>query len=364
MGAKKTQICIVVALNFIFTLRTYSHSLKEPPWIGSENFAIEKHEETLNMPKTIFNFESNAQEEIRFKNFYSKNFSDENKEDRKKEFSSNQHSSFSANHKEITIDWESVDGAIKYLVQIKDSNETLIVNKEVNENRISFPARPGKYYARVGAYNIFQKIGTWSDWTEITVATKQSSEIHPSFEQKHHGYNFSVGYVYSQIISSLHDMYESSNMGFVMRGSYCVNEISALAAIPIIKDIQIEMEFSRRRFDGADVQQKFDSSLELQMMCVNVAYVSNFQIPVNYALRISSGVVRTVQSIKILNPLEVSQFPPTLTTVDPCYQISLSVVVNLGSTFFLDAGASLVYVDYLSENMKAGSLFCLLGIHM
>ncbi len=266
--------------------------------------------------------------------------------------------------KEVTIDWDAVDGASKYLVQIKDSSGKMLVDTSVTENRISFPVSPGNYTIRVGAYNIFEKIGAWSEWTELKVVTPELSEAYSFRGATDHGLMCAAGYLYSFVFSDYSDIYESSPRGWLIKLEYPLVKVIPVENIPVVKNIRLEVECAQRYFTGRSSLQNIDTSLELNSVLFNIGYVSDFNFPVNYAIRFGGGVVRSIQSAKVEDPAIELSVASEITSTDPCYQFTASVIMDIGIPLFIEAGAGIFWVDYIGIDMKSISLFCLAGIHI
>lgn len=276
-----------------------------------------------------------------------------------------QKKSMLADHtKEVVIDWEAVDGAAKYLVQIKDSSDKMLVNSIVAENRIRFPVSPGNYRMRVGAYNIFEKIGAWSDWTELKVVAAESLEAHPFPGAISHGCMFTAGYLYSFVVSDFRDLYESSSNGWILRFGYQMKQMHIVESIPVLRNMHLECEIARRSYINRDSITNYDMTLDVFSVHLNAAYISDFSFPVNFALRMGGGAAYSRQSIKMNDPSLSVGTPTNITTNDPCYQFSVSALIDVSPSLFIEVGTGIFWIDYLETDLKSVSLFCLAGIHI
>ena len=75
--------------------------------------------------------------------------------------------------KTIRIKWEGIQGIIRYMVQIKNSKDTVVLDKTVATSYIDFLLPPGKYQIRIGAVNKFEKISFWTEWDAIEIRKKE-----------------------------------------------------------------------------------------------------------------------------------------------------------------------------------------------
>lgn len=74
------------------------------------------------------------------------------------------------------IQWPEIAGNSGYAVQIRDSKNTLILEKTVEINKLEFSIPLGVYYIRVSALNKFGKPSNWSSWDPFTV-DKESARL-------------------------------------------------------------------------------------------------------------------------------------------------------------------------------------------
>jgi hypothetical protein len=264
----------------------------------------------------------------------------------------------------VTIDWEPVEGATKYLVQIKDSGEKLLVDRTIADTRVSFPASPGTYRIRVGAFNIFEKLGSWSDWTGVKVVAKDSPEALPYLGMIDHGFTFSGGYQFSFIFSDFSDVYESSRQGWIAKIGYQMKQFDLFATMPVVRNMRLEADISNRIFTNRDSIRDYDISLNITSLMLAVAYVTDFDFPLNLALRIGGGAAFTSQQLKSKDPTVSINMPSQLTSTDPCYLFSASLVLETGINIFIETGAGAFLVDYLSSDLKSTFLFILAGMHI
>lgn len=71
--------------------------------------------------------------------------------------------------KKVHLEWKSVDDAIAYQIEIQDSTENIVFDKRSESCDLDFYLLPGIYRVRIGAVNKFDKVETWSAWSELIV---------------------------------------------------------------------------------------------------------------------------------------------------------------------------------------------------
>ncbi|MFC1671225.1 hypothetical protein ACFL20_12610 [Spirochaetota bacterium] len=72
-------------------------------------------------------------------------------------------------NKGSSIKWESVDGAIGYIIEVKDMEDKIVLRKKVIKTSVSLDLPNGKYYLRIGPVNKFSKVSIWSDWSKVSI---------------------------------------------------------------------------------------------------------------------------------------------------------------------------------------------------
>lgn len=72
---------------------------------------------------------------------------------------------------ERTVQWHPVRGSSGYLIQVRGSDGTLLVEREVSEARADLLLNEGEYKLRVASLNKFGEPASWSGWTDLSVST-------------------------------------------------------------------------------------------------------------------------------------------------------------------------------------------------
>lgn len=76
-----------------------------------------------------------------------------------------------------TLLWAEVKGAKAYQVQVRDDKNKIILDKKTSENSFKVKLPFGKYEHRVGVYNKFGKLGSFSEWVRFAVTKSLVPEI-------------------------------------------------------------------------------------------------------------------------------------------------------------------------------------------
>ena len=263
--------------------------------------------------------------------------------------------------KTYRLNWEEVEGAIRYQIQIEDRG-TIVLDKEVDSNSAAFAITPGKYRIRIGAINKFEKVGSWSAWEEITVA---ESEYYDRFSRGRDlfglGIKVSAGISYFQLQSAWNSVYQNSSIGLAVTVAYPLGHLSPFRSYGILRYTGLEIETNRATFSGKDDPNRIQSDLNSTFTGANIYYMTNLQLPVNLLIHIGTGIVFTQQEYE---KLDGSGKTAVLTSQDPYYKVGLSLEFSPFRSYFLQGGVDYYLVRYQDEALKSLRYCCLVGVRL
>lgn len=76
------------------------------------------------------------------------------------------------------LEWEKVEGARAYQLQVRDSNKNLLIDERVEKTQFELNTlEVGTYEHRVGVYNKFGKISAFTEWSPFTVIQTFPPEV-------------------------------------------------------------------------------------------------------------------------------------------------------------------------------------------
>lgn len=75
------------------------------------------------------------------------------------------------------IVWEPIEHAIKYQLQIKNEADEIILEVDMSETSYKLNLDTGKYSHRVGSYNKFGKISSYSEWFPFVISRAMTPEV-------------------------------------------------------------------------------------------------------------------------------------------------------------------------------------------
>jgi len=87
----------------------------------------------------------------------------------------------------LYLEWTASEGAHGYLVQIKDRNESVVLEQKVPASRIDFLLPPGAYRSRIAPLNKFERPIRWSDWQPFQVHRAQTPVVAAASAPEVHG---------------------------------------------------------------------------------------------------------------------------------------------------------------------------------
>jgi hypothetical protein len=75
------------------------------------------------------------------------------------------------------IIWKAVPDVTEYQLQIKTSEEEVIINEKVKVTKYPISLQPGKYKHRIGLYNKFGKVYGFTDWIPFSISRSLVPEV-------------------------------------------------------------------------------------------------------------------------------------------------------------------------------------------
>lgn len=264
--------------------------------------------------------------------------------------------------KDLSINWNAVDGAVKYQVQVMDSKSALILDKVVETNSIQFTVPTGEYRMRVGAINMFDRIGAWSDWSELKIMRREAAEAMTFRGIIDHGFTFAAGYTQFQVLSQFKEQYDNSSKGWTMIAGYRLRSSAPLSGVFLVRNLGLEIELSNLSFSGKTFVSIRDSSLEILAAGGNLKYTTAFNFPLNLTVRAGIGAAFTDQQYKVPESGGVIVDSFRISSTDPYYKAGLSLVLDFYHSFFLEAGADYCIFDYLGDNLYGARYFFMAGM--
>ena len=264
--------------------------------------------------------------------------------------------------KEIEIPWDSVEGAVKYQVQIKDSDDSVLTDKEVTTNAIRISLVVGEYRMRVGAVNKFEKVGAWSEWADIKIVSREDAEKSTPWNRGDGSFSVAAGISHVALKADISDRYNADTVGWTFLVSCRLSVFSGIRDLPVLKNTALELQADNYAFNSRNDTLNIEENLDITMAGLNLKFVTDFNFPLNIALRAGAGVAYSRQELRIPPGGAGSLENEHLATTDPVYRAGISAFVGIPGGFFVEGGGDYFLVDYLSEDFSGFRFFLLAGI--
>jgi hypothetical protein len=262
--------------------------------------------------------------------------------------------------KRYSFNWEEVDGAVKYKVQIANQYNSVVLEEEVDSNSIKFAIAPGKYRVRVGAINKFNKLGSWSNWEDIDIASGRAITLQRGKGLWGLGIKLGVGMSYFQIQPEWNSIYQNSYSGAFVTIGYGLGNFPLFRSIGLTRFVSFELETNYVKFPGKDDPDRIRSDLTNTFIGGNFYITTNFNFPLNIIIRAGTGVVITQQEYE----RQDGSGTDILSSRDPYYKAGFSIEYSPFPTIFMEGGIDYYTVGYLEENFKSLRYFSLVGLRL
>ncbi len=255
-----------------------------------------------------------------------------------------------AKGKNIRIDWGSVDGAIRYDVTILDAKGNKALEKSVDTSSIEFRLPPGDYRMKVSAINLFEKVGSESEWRDFRIELKGA-------EGWHHDYNYhfrlSAGGQFMSVLSDWSALYANSASGFAVNAG-------AFGPGSFWKHVGIEFAGSYQKLQGKEAPGVQNHELQIRMAGGNLCYATRFDFPLNIFVRGGAGIA--FSALTYTSKLSGNDFSENARSL--YYSAGTSVEYNFYGSFFLETGVDYTVIKLSTKDMNSVKCYCQAGMRL
>jgi hypothetical protein len=270
--------------------------------------------------------------------------------------------------KPIRIKWETLEGIIRFIVQIKDSGGEVVLDKTVETSFIDFLLPPGKYQIRLGAVNKFEKVSFWTEWDSLEIRKSERSKFFTNDFAAKVGLKISVGAAYNMLLPPWNTIYKNSSftlnylnymgvVGFHFGNSKYVNQTGFL------KYMGLELEGSYTNYAGIDSIQ-FVSKLMNVTAGPNLFVKTNLKIPLNFYFRVGGGASYSLQEFTRRNYWGQPLQSGTIRSLDPYAKVGVSIELNFLYAMSLNIGADYLVIFYQDKFFQGLRYFAMLGVRI
>ncbi len=261
--------------------------------------------------------------------------------------------------KKLRINWERDENAAGYRVQIRDTLDKLVLNREVESNYIDFMLSPGKYRIRVGVVNKFNKIDVWSDWRYFEIARR--AIVKPASSAFNIGLKIGVGMCYFQMLPEFDSYYTNSYQSAAVMVGYSLRNMALFTSLRFLRFTGLELESSYVKFEGKEAKNSVKTDNTHIITGVNVYMRTMFNFPLNLIVRGGGGIAYT--EFEYYN-IDGNGNSTSLDSQDPFYRIGCSLEFNLTRFLFFESGIDYYVISYIGDEVKTLRYFGLIGIRL
>jgi len=270
--------------------------------------------------------------------------------------------------KPVRIKWESIEGIIKYRVLIRDSEETIRVDRTVETPYIDFILPPGKYMIRIGAINKFDKISFWTDWENVELRKSIKSGFFTNDYAAKVGLKISGGAMYNMAFPPWSRLYLNSgfdfpNLNYIGLIGFHFGNSQYIKPENFLRFMGIELEGSYSRFEGRKNTQ-FESKLLNSTAGPNVFIKTNLNIPLNFYLRAGGGVSYSIQDYTRRTFQGYPLIRGSIQTLDPYAKVGVSIELNFFYALSLDIGADYLIIFYQGKFFQGLRFLAMIGVRI
>jgi hypothetical protein len=272
-------------------------------------------------------------------------------------------SEISSAERKIKLSWEEVDGAVSYKIVIKDLKGNTIIDKESDSNNFTLELQPDNYKIRIGSVNKFRKIGSWSDWADLII---EKPVVKPAGKEKEMSkdevllnFKIGIGGSYFVIQPDWNKYYKDSFNAYSLDIAYAFHGSN----IPVLKYLGLDIESNYVKFTGKAAYNKIGSDMTNIISGINFFISTNFDFPINFAVRGGGGLSYTMLDYKKYDNTGNLMEKGTSNTSALYYKAGVSVEYRFYSRFFLEGYADYYSINYLAMDFKSLRFSCLAGFH-
>ena len=274
--------------------------------------------------------------------------------------------------KPLRIRWESVEGIIRFTVQIKDSAGAIVLDKTVDTNYVDFVLPPGKYQIRIGAINKFEKLSFWTDWDNIEIRKSIKSRFFSNDFAAKVGLKINVGIGYSMLLPNWNMKYKDSGFNFKYMPvfgtiGFHFGNSKYIDAKSVVKYMGVELDGSYSRYDDKH-DYKFKSSLMQATGGLNLFFKTQLKIPLNFYVRFGGGAAYSYQKFTKYNistfPLLVPYQFGNVKSLDPYAKVGVSMEINFLFATSLNIGVDFIDVFYRDQMFMDLRYYAMIGVRI
>ncbi|MBP7735892.1 MAG: hypothetical protein KA369_07960 [Spirochaetes bacterium] len=270
--------------------------------------------------------------------------------------------------KTIRIKWESVQGIIRYMVQIKDADDAVVLDKTVPTSYVDFMLPPGKYQIRIGAVNKFEKVSFWTDWDGIEIRKTERTKFFSNTYPGKAGIKINGGVCYNMLLPSWNSMYKNSTftlqyLGYMGTLGFHFGDSKAVKSKNFARFMGIELDGKYCIYAGNNSVQ-FKSKLMTITGGINLFMKTRLKAPISFYFRLGGGVSYSVQKYTRSNAIGIPLINGKVESLDPYAKAGVSIELNFLYAMSLNIGTDYYLVFYNNKIFQTLHYYAMIGFRI
>ncbi|TFH43090.1 MAG: hypothetical protein E4G96_01945 [Chrysiogenales bacterium] len=270
-----------------------------------------------------------------------------------------------ATQKTFLVRWKAVEGIIRYTVQIRNPEGSLVLDSSVETNQIKFTLSPGTYQIRVGAINKFEKMSFWTDWKNIDIKIAGREDFFKNEFPAKTGLAIRVGLSYHMILPPWSRKYNDTDftlqrLAYVGSLGFHFGNSKYLNLNNFVRFMGVEIEGSYCDFDD-HFNPTFQSSLKNITGGPNLFLKTQLESVVNFYLRVGGGVNYSRQNYAKINLYGSPYQPGSIQSIDPYVKAGVSMELNFFYALSLSFGVDYFVTFYQDQYFQQIHFSAMIG---
>ncbi len=270
--------------------------------------------------------------------------------------------------KPIRIKWESVQGIIKYMVQMKDANDTIVLDRTVASSYIDFILPQGTYKIRIGAINKFDKVSFWTEWDSIEIRKKIKQKFFSNKYPGQAGLKINAGISYNMLLPEWKSMYKDSAfnlkyLGYMGSIGFHFGDSKSVNRKNFIRFMGLELDGRYCKYLGNNSVQ-FNSKLTNIAGGLNLFIKTRLDVPINFYFRLGGGVSYSMQSYTRSNAIGIPLVHGNVKSLDPYAKAGVSIELNFLYALSLNVGTDYYILFYNNKFFQSLHYYAMLGFRI
>ncbi len=270
--------------------------------------------------------------------------------------------------KPIRIKWESVEGIIRYMVQMKNAEDAVVLDRTVPTSYIDFLLPPGSYKIRIGAINKFEKVSFWTEWENVEIRKVARQKFFANKYPAGIGLKINGGVSYNMLLPQWNSMYRDSAfnlkyLGYMGSIGFHFGESKYVKSKNFARFMGLELDGRYCLYAGKNTPQ-FKSRLTNIAGGLNLFFKTRLDVPINFYVRIGGGASYSMQTYTRGNALGFPLIHGSVKSIDPYAKAGVSIELNFLYAMSLNVGTDYYILFYNNRFFQSLHYYVMLGFRI